>query len=222
MNRTRNIELELDLTEATGVSSENKAIWKKNVLNALSKHFPGHDLTEEDLQSFANDKDNPRNPTILFISWPIYPGSIYIRPSDMTHFEFLSFCSLQKNGYATGATKTVLELLEKVVQKQPLEAPLEKYKRHIHILAKAIEKQKWKGCSVVSKNCEKETNITIVSFAGSKKIKAIPNNWGIEEIANYIMHTGDLPTPDRAKQIAHFLEQFESPSNISNKMDIER
>lgn len=203
MDRIRNIELDLALVEATGGSSQNKATWRKNVLSVLSKHFPGHDLTEEDLQSFANDKDNPCNRIILFISWPIYPGSIYITPSGMTHFEFLSFCFLQKNCYDTGTTKTILELFKNTLQKQPVEAPLEKYKRHIKILADEIKNKKWRGCSVSLSNNQDETNITVISFRGSKRPRAVPKDWGIEELANYIMHVGDLPTPGQARKIAN-------------------
>ena len=207
MERHRNIELDIALKGGRGVPY------------ILSKYFPKHDSSGFKVlwQNSVPILGHEVNQIQLAVSWSNQPV-FRIKPSTMTDYEFGAFCLCTKNAYFYGITKTIMELLEKVV----MEHPTEINQKHIAILADSIGNCGLSGCSIPETKNKNETKITVVSFRGRNKIKAVPKQWGIQEIATYLLNTGTLPTPGEAREITHFLEQFEDPSNISNKMDIER
>jgi hypothetical protein len=178
------------------------------VFKVLSEKFGNHDLSGLKLRSYENLLIP--GPTIAYrqillnVSLSSDMGTFFrIKPSTMTDFEFGTFCFCVERRYRSGTIKTILELLEHAVLKQPLEVPIDKYKKHINILAEGIQKQNWKGRSISFGNKKNETDITIVSLLGSGKTRAIPKKWDLEDIACHMLSTGDLPTPGQARKMAN-------------------
>ena len=200
MDRKRNIELDRELVKATYLVE-----WENEVLNILSEYFPGHDCDCLKMLFYTkwSVPDSNVKEITLVVDLKGTDSTFGFKPSTMTDFEFGTFCFCVERRYRSGTIKTILELLEHAVLKQPLEVPIDKYKKHINILAEDIQKQNWKGCSISFGNKKNETDITIVSLLGSGKTRAIPKKWDLEDIACHMLSTGDLPTPGQARKMAN-------------------
>ena len=158
MDRKRNIELDRELVKATYLVE-----WENEVLNILSEYFPGHDCDCLKMLFYTkwSVPDSNVKEITLVVDLKGTDSTFGFKPSTMTDFEFGTFCFCVERRYRSGTIKTILELLEHAVLKQPLEVPIDKYKKHINILAEGIQKQNWKGCSISFGNKKNETDITL-------------------------------------------------------------
>lgn len=199
MGRTINTELEEELNKATYLRDPSRSLWANDVKKVLSEYFPGHDCSSLRIRFYTNrlSPESQVKQIHLCCYWLDSNTYFNIGPSTMTDFEFSALCFCVENGYGRDTTKTLVELLTVAVIDQPFEAPLDKHKRHIKIFAENIEKKGWKGCL----HSSTMKDLTVVKIPGAGIKRAIPKSWSVDEIASYMLSTGDLPIPSKAKSI---------------------
>lgn len=227
MERTRNIELDLALEKATygnASLSKKRGNWKNDVLNILSEYFPVHDNSGLYIGSYNRNLCFETPQIILYISSPFFSSRMAITPSTATDFEFGTMCFLFQSGFSSKTTKTMLSLLPLAIHEQPLEIPFSRSKRHIQVIAECVENQKLSGCFLCSESkkplSQKITEIHLKM--DKKKVRAIPKIWTLEDLARYMLSTGQFPTPAQAIKIVRSLEVDKKTFGPSEKIDIDR
>lgn len=201
MERTR--DLSLDYALKTAAYTTDKKSWQGLVFKVLSEKFGNHDLSGLKLRSSENllipGPTIAHRQILLNVSLSSDMGTFFrIKPSTMTDFEFGVLCFCANNKYETQNTKAILELCEHVIERQPSDID----PRQINVVYSAIQKMGVTGVSCPYSKNKKESGITIFSLLGINKTRAIPKNWKMNEMAAYVLSTGDFPTPGQARKMA--------------------
>lgn len=211
MERTRDLNLDLDLREAT--YGKDYQLWRPECSKILSQKFKNCDLTGLALVNYGNlvfQKPDPQPRQILFyVSLSDSAGrqQFMIKPSTMTEFEFGVLCFCANNKYKTLRSKAMLEFFEHIRENQPSKIE----PRQISLIYSFLEKNSVSGVFCPNSKNKGNASILILSLLGENKTRAIPKNWGVKEIASYVLGSGDLPTPAKATEIVSREHGFLEP-----------
>lgn len=210
IGKTQKIDYELSEAISSGFFS-----WGEGVKDILRRHFPRADFSA--VRILGYDKvgvflDRMK----ISVDFGVGTETFKIAPSDMTEFGAMVLCLCVKRKDKPQTIQTLMGLFGRSRSKIFI-SPEEFNPKHIDVLAEWA--RKFKSCSV-KPEFDSSNKPVIVTFYGTRhKIRAIPKNWKLHDIASCVLATGDLPTPARAmkimktakeKTVAHNQEREES------------
>lgn len=188
MNRDLDIQLE------KAIFGQGKSNWKDEAGKAVQNAFPGLDFSRiRVLNWYGTVKDR----ISLRVDWLDTQAGIIMTPSALTYYE-AEVLAFLFNRLENESVVTAIFNLIKIVKSQPDHVD----SRQIDILSKWAKE---KDISSISKLGRKDGIVLLQVFGvygKDPKNKALLETWSIKDIAGYILSTGNLPSPQEARELS--------------------
>lgn len=179
--------------------------------NVLLKKYPDVDLSVVNIVGYKYTKKDPSEITSIDLEYPLSAGEnresklVKIRLSinaliSPLNMELFGLCT--RKGFSPGSIATMVGIVSSGINVRK-----EEFYNDRHLIILANFTKDFSSCAL-KYSFDKEQATVSVYFSGNKnvpgsknKTRSIPKNWGLSNLASYILATGDLPTHSRAEKL---------------------